>query len=62
MKHCIYPNEFIGFLEDGDHRHDDDLIEHILTVVGEVKGRDKLEEPGIEDENVLGKLALFQLF
>ena len=62
MKHRIYPDEFIGFLKDSDHRHDDNLIEHILAVVGEVERRYELEKPGIEDEHVLGKLALFQLF
>ena len=45
MKHRIYPDEFIGFLKDSDHRHDDNLIEHILAVVGEVERRYELEKP-----------------
>ena len=61
MKHCIYPNEFIGFLEDSDYGHDDDFVKHILAVVGEIERRDKLEKSGIQDENILGKLAFFQL-
>ena len=62
MKDCIDLNKLIRFLENGNDRHGDNFVEYVFAVVGEVEGRDEFEESCVEDQHILGKLTLFQLF
>ena len=57
----LYFRESLGFLEEGHHGRNDDFIQHVFAVVGEVEGSGELEESGIEDEQVLRELSLVQL-
>ena len=61
MHQRIDSAKFARFLQDGQNRHYEDFLQHVLAVVGEVEGSDQREESGIEHVHIGGELSLSQL-